>query len=90
MNTEMHKKQIKWPVLITENTKTGKYAAILKGVDGVVAQGDSIENVMEELKISLEAMSEYYATCDDCDTITDESGEFEMFEQKELVLQLCD
>lgn len=87
MEKETHKKQIKWPVLITENNETGKFTAILKGVEGVVAQGNSLDDVMQELKISFEAMAEYFSQ----EEITkdEEDGENTTVGQKELFLELC-
>ena len=85
MEKETHKTQIKWPILITENLETGKFTAILKGVEGVVAQGDSQKEVMLELKISLQAMLQYFAE-EDCEP-EDEQG-FTTVEE-ELVLELC-
>jgi predicted RNase H-like HicB family nuclease len=89
MNDAIHKKQIKWPYLITQNVETGKYTAVLKGFEGVIAQGDTFEEVMNELTISLQAMLEYYASeknksDDGVEEVTDGKTE-----QKELILELA-
>jgi predicted RNase H-like HicB family nuclease len=86
MEQDTHKKHIKWPVLITENLETGMFTAILKGMDGVIAQGNSNEEVMEELKISLEAMIKYYAKQNSKD---EQSIGNNNVKQDELLLELC-
>ena len=87
MKMATHKKQIKWPVLIVENTKTGHFTAILKGVEGVVAQGNTEKEVMKELVISLEAMLQYLSEQNAQDE--KEPGMLKTMEQKELLVELC-
>ena len=89
MKDAIHKKQIKWPVLITENIQTGKFTAVLKGVDGVIAQGDTNQEVIDELKISLASMLKYFEGEAEEIVKTQEHELGNKLEQSELFMELC-
>lgn len=66
-----HKTKIQWPVILVFNEKTGIYTALLKGMEGVIAQGNSPENAISELTISLQVMVKQLSLDDSLDDGSD-------------------
>jgi len=74
MATLNHKTDIQWPVIFLQNKDTGRITAILKGVNGVVAQGEDRRDALVNLTECLKVMSEVHELVQTPDTAKIDKG----------------